>query len=436
MMPQIPAGPAALDRFLRDIGMTVSAVDLDRVLEDFRFEMEAGLAGRPSSLAMIPTFIPPPPPIPANRTVIALDAGGTHLRVATVRFEAGGSPCIEHFARYPMPGSDKEVSADEFYQRFVEILLPLAGEAKQVGFCFSYPAEISPDRDGRLMTWSKEIRAPEVVGQRIGKNIFDRLRREGHDLSFVLLNDTVAALLAGKSAEGGAGFDSFVGFILGTGTNTAYLERNRLITKRRDLAADGSQAVNVESGNFAKAPRTVIDEDLDASTNNPGTYCFEKMISGAYLGPLGLRLLKAARRARLLTPEGGEVIRALDDLTAVQMDRYLDRPNDPGPLADAALTAGDHATIRRLLGAVIKRAALFAALNMASAVLKSGAGRTPRPPVGVTIDGSTYYKTHGLRGMAERFLGQLLEERGVRAAPVRIQDSPLIGAAIAGLTAT
>jgi len=54
------------------------------------------------------------------------------------------------------------------------------------------------------------------------------------DKHFVLLNDTVATLLAGRAETSGRRFDSYIGFILGTGTNTSYVEHNRSIRKAKD----------------------------------------------------------------------------------------------------------------------------------------------------------------------------------------------------------
>jgi hexokinase len=103
-------------------------------------------------------------------------------------------------------------------------------------------------------------------------------------------------------------------------------------------------------------------------------------------------------------------------------------------LGNPALTGADRETAGFLISGVIARAALFAAVNIAAAVLKSGAGRSPVRPVCVNIDGSTYYKTRGLQPQAERHLRDILGGRGVHFKPVRVPDSPLIGAAVAGLT--
>ena len=82
--------------------------------------------------------------------------------------------------------------------------------------------------DGRLLKWTKEMKAPEVIGRFIGKGLLEALGRGGAGKSVVLLNDTVATLLAGKAADKKR-YGSYVGFILGTGTNIAYLEKNENI---------------------------------------------------------------------------------------------------------------------------------------------------------------------------------------------------------------
>jgi hexokinase len=422
------------ERFLARVGLNAASVDVNRMLEDFRNEMEAGLAGKPSSLAMIPTYLTADVEVPPDTPVIALDAGGTNLRIALVTFDAAGCPHIEDFSRHPMPGAEGPVTKDEFYDRFVHHIRPFAPQAERVGFCFSYPAEISPECDGRLLVWSKEIQAPEVVGEFIGANIFGRLKNLGYALKYTLLNDTVAALLAGRGSGRVHAADSYVGFILGTGTNTAYVEKNRDIIKQMSLDPEGSQAINVESGNFDKAPRTVIDERLDITTNNPGAYSFEKMISGAYLGPLGREVLVTAAEQGLFSQEGSAWIRSLKGLTTADMGRFLDTPYVGGALDGNTMNEADREIAGHLIRAVIARAALFAAVNIGAAALKSGTSSSGEISVCVNIDGSTFYKTPGLHSQTQGYLREILSSRGVSAELVRIKDSPLIGAAVAGLT--
>ena len=97
----------------------------------------------------------------------------------------------------------------------------------KIGFCFSYPAEATPDLDAKLNCWTKGIQAPEIVGQYVGSELMKRVG--GGKIAIV--NDTVATLLAAKATEGDKTYSSYIGFILGTGTNAAYVEKNVNIRK-------------------------------------------------------------------------------------------------------------------------------------------------------------------------------------------------------------
>ncbi|MGD9347159.1 MAG: hexokinase [Candidatus Aminicenantes bacterium] len=419
-------------QFLKNNGLLAERIDPDSVLDDFLKEMESGLAGKESSLAMIPTFISIENSVPAFKPVIALDAGGTNLRVAEVVFDGDGNPRISRLTKHKMPGSGGELNKNDFFDKFVEFLLPFAGRADSVGFCFSYPAEIYPDRDGRLIAWTKEIQAPEIVGKFIGKNVFERLARKGHRLKFTILNDTVATLLAGKSVDFEHNYDTYIGFILGTGTNTAYIERNSRITKRNDLDLSDSQAINTESGNFSKCPRGPVDIEFDKTTEDPGQYPFEKMISGAYLGGLCLTALSKAAGEGLLSWEGTRWISSREALSTIDVDSILRGPEKgiAGGLRD--LSTDDREVIRYLCSAVCERAALLAAINVGAAILKSSGGLSSRP-VCVNIDGSVYYKIKGFSRMVEGYLEKILRPKHISYELIRVDDSPLIGAAVAGL---
>ena len=83
--------------------------------EVFLSEMDKGLAGRKSSLAMLPTYIDIERELPRDKPVIVMDAGGTNFRVATVTFAPDGPAEITDFKVYPMPGIAAEVGKEEFF---------------------------------------------------------------------------------------------------------------------------------------------------------------------------------------------------------------------------------------------------------------------------------------------------------------------------------
>jgi hexokinase len=81
----------------------------------FLAEMARGLSGAASSLLMVPTFIEADREVRRREPVVAIDAGGTHLRVALVEVGSDGAPRVSAFRRHPMPGLDREVSSRAFF---------------------------------------------------------------------------------------------------------------------------------------------------------------------------------------------------------------------------------------------------------------------------------------------------------------------------------
>jgi len=412
----------------------------DELLATFDAEMTAGLAGDKSSLAMIPAYVTTDKPVPINTPVLVMDAGGTNLRVAVVWFDNRGLARIEDFKKYPMPGSSGgELDAETFFAKLADALVPLVDRSQSLGFCFSYPTEVTPDCDGRLLRWTKQVRAKQVVGRMVGANLVEAVReRTGRTLSVRLLNDTVATLLAGRSAGVARRHSGQIGFILGTGTNTAYVEHHENIAKLPQLKAGGRMAVNVESGNFGGVPQSDFDKALDKSLPDCGTYRFEKMISGAYLGSLGLKVLQHAAEDGLFSSAAATALLATREITNKDFDDFVDNPFLNGTAFDKVpFTDDDRRTVVEVGTPIFVRAARLAAINIAAAILRDGAGRDPLYPICATIDGSTYYRTRSaqFRSRIEAHLREILQPRGVFFETIAVEDAPIIGAAVAGLTA-
>lgn len=422
--------------FLKENGLDVDGIDREALLTAFAEEMDAGLAGKPSSLMMIPSFITLDRPVKTNEPVVVLDAGGTNLRTAVVKIDATGKAEIGAFSKRPMPGTQGEVSASEFYDQFADFLMPVIAESESIGFCFSYPAEIMPDCDARLIKWSKQIEVPSVVGTLIGTGLLSHLALRGYKRRVVILNDTVATLLAGRSAGVARDYSAYVGFILGTGTNTAYVEHNANISKRTDIDHTGSMVINVESGAFRRVKQSRFDELMDAATNDSGNYTFEKMISGAYLGRVGSVVMAEAAKAGLFSGTAAERLEKLGIISNKDLDDFCgNKPTSENPFLNEAFTQEDRETVVRLCTPVYARAAVLTAVNLASAILKTGEGKDPARPVCVNVDGSTYYRTltADFQNRVQRELQALLAPRGIAYELIRVEDSPVIGAAVAGL---
>jgi hexokinase len=239
---------ARTEDFLHGWGVSPDSIDMQKCCDDFLLEMERGLQVKgQGTLAMIPTFVEADNTIPRGEKVIVLDAGGTNFRTCVVSFDDHLKPTIDSFHKSGMPGVKTEVSAKEFFSTLADQVEPLIGQSDRIGFCFSYAADITADHDGIPIVFSKEIKAPEVIGMPVGKSLLEELSRRGHDVSkkrVSVVNDTVATLLAGKVATGVSPYDGYIGFILGTGTNTAYVEHNDRIGKLASRRGGSSNRPN------------------------------------------------------------------------------------------------------------------------------------------------------------------------------------------------
>jgi hexokinase len=422
--------------WLREQMISAKAYDADALLESFLDEMDKGLNGEASSLAMIPAYVGTEKRIPGGAPVAVIDAGGTNLRICIARFDGQGDIQISSFSKQAMPGRDHELSAAEFYAVLADALEPLKDEFEHIGFCFSYPASIMPDYDGRLLHWTKEVKIPELVGKHIGAGLLDVLEERGvAGKKIVILNDTVAVLQAGLADGHAFNASSYVGFILGTGTNTAYVERNENIGKLDGYLGEGSQVINVESGGFAAFKRGPFDLQVDARSENPGGHVFEKLISGVYMGALTLELLQALAEQDLFSAAGGAGVSIMKELSTIHIDNLVaDNGRDIGVLGSEAFTDSDRDIMKTVFMGVVDRAALLTAVNMAAAVVKTGAGQDASHPVCINADGTTYYKTHQLADKVQAHLKGILAVRGLHFRCIHVDDAPVVGAAIAGLT--
>lgn len=422
-----------VNAFLEKYRLRASDVDFQKLVDLFTNEMINGLGGRESSLRMIPTYIEADNEFLYEVPVVAIDAGGTNFRAAEVLFNKKGELEISDMVNVRMPGLDGEVSKDEFFRTLAGYIRHIAVRCDRIGFCFSYPTEIVPSKDGILLQFCKEVNAPGVIGQLIGKSLLETLGMP--EKKIVLLNDTVATLLAGKSASAHKSYDSFIGFILGTGTNTCYIESNRNILKKPGLDPDKSQIINIESGNLGKHQRSELDISFDNTTANPGNYAFEKMFSGGYIGNLCLHILKRAAGETVFSEESARRIMELSQLTSEEASNFVRLGGKgTGPIEKCITDDRERESCVAIIDCMIERAAKLVAANLAAVVLKTGKGKSAEHPILMTIEGTAFYKLHRLRERFEEyFSGYLSGELKRFVEFTEVPQSSLVGAALAAL---
>jgi hexokinase len=420
-------------QFLKAHKLSAAELDLQSLTDDFISEMENGLAGKAGSLLMLPTYLGAEGTIKPNQPVVAIDAGGTNFRAVKMYFDEDLKLVTENLQQRKMPAIDEELSNKEFFATLAAYLTEYKNVSDKIGFCFSYAVEIYPNKDGKLLEWSKEVKAPEVIGQMVGKNLLDAMGTPKKHI--VLMNDTVSTLLAGQAATAGREFDTYLGFILGTGTNACYIEQNSNITKASGLDKKGSQIINIETGNFNKMPRTDIDVAFDNTTKLPGRYTFEKMIAGGYFGGLCTMALKMAAAEDVFSAETKVKMKSMGELTSEEVNKFVSCIDlKANVLSDILVEPEDKEAAAIIINAFIERAAKLVAASLAAVVLKTGKAKTADKPILMTIEGTTFYKMNNFRIMFEAFLQGFFSGKNRRFYEiVEVPNSSLIGAGIAAI---
>lgn len=418
--------------FIRDNGLAPGKADFDHWVVEFQREMAFGLAGQKSSLRMIPTYLSAQNLPQSGEPVIVLDAGGTNLRIALMEFTSDG-PKASYFNTVPMLGTQGHLTIEQFYDGLAELMAPIADRSGRVGFCFSFPCQILPDLDGLILHFDKEVSIGGAEGSILGEGLRAALRRLGKrcDHKVVVINDTVAAMLGAMSQ--GLGDSRSMGFILGTGTNICASFPTESIGKlpavQRQKA--GTMVVNLESGGFDALERSAVDLAFDATLADPGTQVLEKLISGAYQGPMALAYLRAATIEGLFSPAGTAGFEALPNLSAKEISDFLNGGAD-GPFA--FLSSEDKAVTLDILDGFFRRAAMLTAATLAAVLDACGDAKDPARPVAIAAEGTTFYKCPLLHKYLLEYMETLVANgMGLYSKFVQGENPNLTGAALAAL---
>ena len=182
-----------VEEFLFRYGMHYKRIDAEQSLKDFIGEMTVGLARtRPCSLQMIPSYIYETDYIGKEESVIAVDIGGTHVRIAEVHFLQDGTPEILRISKYETPGTKTAVSRDTFFREIARYLKPFIGKNHLIGCCFSFAIRPEKNGDAVVIATGKQLMVPDLVGARVGENLSDALAAEGFPhIRVVVINDAV-----------------------------------------------------------------------------------------------------------------------------------------------------------------------------------------------------------------------------------------------------
>ncbi|KAI5458949.1 hypothetical protein BGZ63DRAFT_360972 [Mariannaea sp. PMI_226] len=320
---------------------SVDAAKIQEASTHFVKQLEEGLKEEGSPLLQVPSFVTKLPDGSEKGVCLAIDLGGTNLRVCSVTLH-GDSTLSSIQSKTAIP---QEMMVADTYktlfgfiaqhtESFMRQHMPEALDKWQdvlktesdtldeqtrqkhcysLGFAFSFTFDQHAINQGTLMYWTKAFTIKDAVGRDPCAMLQEALDERSLPLNVTaLVNDTVGTLAARAYCAPTRG-KTVLGAIFGTGTNGAYMEKvsdiqklhsNKLI---RDAPQDQYMALNTEWGGFDRdlevLPITRYDHELDRDSVNPDDQHYEKRISGMYLGELLRRVIIDGVKSGVLTLE-------------------------------------------------------------------------------------------------------------------------------------
>ncbi|ORZ10407.1 hypothetical protein BCR42DRAFT_422319 [Absidia repens] len=412
--------------------LDVSTDRIRTIIKQFNIEMEKGLDHEGATLSMIPSFVTGRPTGMETGRYLALDLGGTNLRVCEFDLQGQGGKYSVRQQKYIV--SEQLKSGEmrylcDFMADCVDNFISERGadhlvEALQLGFTFSFPVFQTGINRGTLMHWTKGYNCTGAVNRDVVVMLQDAFLRKNLNIHVAaLVNDTVGTLMAHTYLYP----ETTIGVILGSGTNACYYEKMTGIKKWKYGSDFDDMVINTEWGAFDNErrvlPLTMYDNKLDRESINPRQQVFEKMISGVYLGEIvrnaiiylvDQRILFDGQSSRDLNKQWG--------LETAYMTTIL-ADNDAFTLASTqhvlqdilmvpSTTLQDRQVVKHICELVARRAARLSAAGIAA--ILSHTGDIDRPSV-VAIDGSIYeflpgFEAQMLDTLKELF-GDTIEDR-------------------------
>lgn len=313
--PELDSALSALDK-----QFWVGQDRLKEIVNRFREELKEGLEQYDRNIPMNMSWVLGMPSGKEKGTFLALDLGGTNLRVCKVDLHGdSGSDSAKHSLmqeQYKLPSELKTASADQLWTFIIEKVAKFMadkgldkeyknedGNRMQLGFTFSYPATQHRIDHGILQRWTKGFDIDGVEGADVSAQFRKHIEDRKLPVELVcLVNDTVGAMIASAYNDP----ETIIGAIFGTGCNAAYMQsliRDPPSIPKLELRDEEWEAldehgggkevkmsINCEYGAFDNEhrvlPKTKFDETVDRESPRPGQQTFEKLSAGLYLGEI------------------------------------------------------------------------------------------------------------------------------------------------------
>ncbi|KAI7631539.1 hexokinase-1 [Hortaea werneckii] len=313
-----------------------------------------------SDISMLPSYQHTLPTGNETGDFLALDVGGSTMRVALVRLagakgqEGEASMQVRRIRSFVIDKRIRDLRGQDFFDWMAERIGDMLAEYNhmngtrdallQMGLAWSFPIEQTSPRSGRLLPMGKGFRATHgVEGEDLSELVMKSCRARGLNVEMkAIVNDGAATLLSQAYRDP----TTRMSLILGTGMNAAvYLPITALGSGKFGSrppswhAAAHHVLVNTELSMFGKhvLPTTRWDDDLNAHHLLPDFQPLEYLVTGRYLGEIfRLILLEAVSTAGLF---GGELPQYLDDAYSLDTRLLADFQLDTSPSLAAATSS-------------------------------------------------------------------------------------------------
>ncbi len=409
-----------VEQFLQKHNQSTNNIDVMQLVQKCIDEMRQGLEGN-GAIPMIPTYLQnvDRDKIKSGKRIL-IDAGGTNFRSAVGYFD-DGKVKIENVRKTKMPASGEYLNKEQFYNQIAQNIAYLAEDGDDVGFCFSYQVDMQPNMDGKVAMFSKEIKAPEVIGTFVGQETLSALKMHSDkQRKIVILNDTVATLLGGMAISQKK-YSSYVGYIFGTGTNLCYIEDTANITKVSNLPK-GKMLINTEMGGCTSFVQGDFDKVVANMTAAPDRQLFEKMSSGKYLADIIAQAFVNGEREGLF-----ECPLKMYGFELWEVSAFLDGAIDG--VYDIFGCDQDRQKATEICLNLIDRSAKMGAIVNAAAVLMSCEDKSL--PAGIVAEGTTFNKLPTFRQNFEKYLKQIFAPHGITFDIIQGEELNLVGTLMA-----
>ncbi len=371
--------------FMKNKGMYAEKDVIPHFGALFSEDLTAALTGKASMLQPLRSRLGVPEIPRDTKEVLAVDFGGTNIRLAVVRFDENCEPVISSFSQEKIESGRLE--KDYFFGWLAD---RIAGyDIEDVGFVFSYQAEILPGGDAKIVSLSKGLSVPDATGLVLGEEINKVLVSRGlKPRRFTIINDTTAVFLsAAARLEDPESLAAAV--IAGTGSNCC-------------CVWDG-EIINIEWELFRAFERGVFDITLDEESDNRGEHLTGKQVGGKYL--------------------------------AMLVDMCTEAALKEGVTADGK---ADGQSVRDAVYKIIyDRAAIFIVSMLRGVVNMSPAAELAAEkggPVWICIEGGTYDHAPGYKESINGLIGDYISgDLGIDCRIMQVDQAGITGAAIAAL---